>query len=94
MEQPVWSNDSADIHNHLQFIQHLRADAASTSKGAEEKMVQKSSSANPPASYSLGEEVMVRKVKCINFEKKSFQGQVDEIYSRNGERFQSKDVML
>lgn len=71
MEQPVRSSDSADIHNHLQFIRHLRADAASASKGAEERMVQKSSSANPPASYSLGEEVMVRRLNASTSKRKS-----------------------
>ena len=59
METSV-ANDE-DINNHLQLIQQLRANSASVSKRAEQKMVESSLSVNPPASYSLGEDVLVRR---------------------------------
>ena len=70
-EQPIGNNDSEDIHKHLQFIQHIRADAASASKGADLKMVKKSLSENPPATYSLGEEVMVRRLNASTLKRKA-----------------------
>ena len=71
MEQPIVNEDSEDIYNHLQLIQHLRADAANASKGAELRMVQKSLSANTPASYSLGEEVLVRRLNASTSKRKA-----------------------
>ena len=59
METSV-ANDE-DINNHLQLIQLLRANSASVSKRAEQKMVESSLSVNPPASYSLGEDVLMRR---------------------------------
>ena len=71
MERPIVNEDSDDIYNHLQLIQHLRANAANAPKGAEPRMVQKSLSANPPASYSLGEEVLVRRLNASTSKRKA-----------------------